>query len=418
MKNNEKKFYGTPVASGATDSEGYSKRSRVTIIVVCSVLAAIIAFGAIFGGIIAARDASYLMEYDGVGIDTGVASYLTSYFKSRYISYLNQSGVSVTDSESFWNSPSGVLDNTYGDYLEYETKDYIKQLIAANVLFDRYAKLSDSDESAIDAAVKEILDFRHGGSKSEFNAATVQYGFDYDDFCRATEMLYKAWAAKVKIFGTNGSNMGAFAEYRDEFLGEYSRVKLLFVRTENKFVTDENGNRVKGDDGYDLTVDLTDEEKAERQARIEEIRAALAGISDGTVAPERFDELLASDYNEGDRSVSARNGYYFNKNSDFTIDFYEALPDVVEKSLSMSVSETAEVDCGFAVCFIYKEPVAEGAYENTDEAWCFSDFNVLAAESLYEQMLKELSAEVDVRDKWSDISPIKIPYQTDYNARF
>ena len=91
---------------------------------------------------------------------------------------------------------------------------------------------------------------------------------------------------------------------------------------------------------------------------------------------------------------------------------------MVEKSLSMSVSETAEVDCGFAVCFIYKEPVAEGAYENTDEAWCFSDFNVLAAESLYEQMLKELAAEVDVRDKWSEISPVKLPYQTDYNARF
>jgi hypothetical protein len=400
-----------------TGAAKYGKGAKITIIAVCAFLAAVLVFGIVFGSIIAARNASYVMTCDGFGIDTGVASYLVSYFKARYVTYMKQSGITVTDTPEFWASPTGVFENTYGDYLKYETEEYVKQLIAACALFDQNATLSDADKKAIKVATDEILDFRHGGSKSDFNAATEQYGFDYDDFCRGTEMIYKAWAVSVKLFGSNGENMTSYPEFRDSYLGNYTRVKLLFIRTDNKFVTDENGNRVKGDNGNDLTVDLTDEEKAVREARINELREVINGINDGTIAPERFDELLNSDYNEGDRSAIARNGYYFNKSSTFTAEFSEGLPEVVEKSLELEINTATEINCSFGVCFALREQVAEGAYENTDASWCFGDYNALAASELYQQMLKEISERVEVRDKWSDISPIAIPYTSDYTAR-
>ena len=412
MKNNNLK----PAAAKATWAK-YGKGSRAAIITVCALLAAVLLFGVIFGSIIAVRNASYVMTCDGFGIDTGVASYLVSYFKGRYVTYMNQSGIQVTDTPEFWATSSGIFENTYGDYLKYETEDYIKKIVAACALFDQYGTLSDADKEAIKVATDEILEFRHGGSKSEFNAATAQYGFDYDDFCKGTEMIYKAWAASTKIFGTYGEKIVSYTDHYESYINNYTRVKLLFIRTENKFVTDENGNRVKGENGNDLVVDLTDEEKAERQARIEELRTVKEGINNGTVAPERFDELLNSDYNEGDRSATARNGYYFKDGSSFTADFASALSQVVSTAYSMDLLTVEEVACDFGVCFILREQVAKGAYENTDESWCFSDYKALAASALYQEMLTEGAREVEIRDKWSEISPITIPYTTNYTAR-
>lgn len=407
----------TTQATVNTGTAKYGKGAKITIIAVCAFLAAVLVFGIVFGSIIAARNASYVMTCDGFGIDTGVATYLVSYFKARYVTYMKQSGITVTDTPEFWATPSGVFENTYGDYLKYETEEYVKQLVAACALFDQNATLSDSDKKAIKVATDEILDFRHNGSKAEFNAATEQYGFDYDDFCRGTEMIYKAWALSVKLFGTNGEKMTSYSDFRDSYLGNYTRVKLLFIRTETKFVTDENGNRVKGENGNDLTVELTDDEKAVREDRINELREVIKGINDGTVAPERFDELLNSDYNEGDRSSNARNGYYFCTGSSFTTDFSQGLPQVVEKSLELEIGTATEIECDFGVCFALRENVAEGAYENTDASWCFADYNALAANALYQKMLKEMAELVQTRDKWSLISPITVPYTSDYTAR-
>lgn len=395
----------------------YSRGSKIAIIVVCAVLAAVLVFGIVFGSIIAARNASYVATCDEFGIDTGVASYLVSYFKGRYITYMKQSGINVTDTPEFWATPSGIFENTYGDYLKYETEEYVKQIVAAAALFDKNAKLSDADKEAIKVATDEILDFRHSGSKSEFNAATEKYGFDYNDFCRATELIYKSWAVSTKLFGANGENIVSYPDFYQSYLNNYTRVKLLFIRTDNKFVTDENGNRIKGEGGNDLTVDLTDEEKAVRQERIATLTEVMNGINNGTVAPERFDELLAGEYNEGDRSANARNGYYFMSGSAFTAEFRQGVPEVMEKIFDMEVNTVIEINCSFGVCFAMREPVVEGAQENTDKTWCFADYNLLASSALYQKMLTELAQEVELRDKWKEISVIDIPYSTDYTAR-
>ncbi len=405
-----------PVAEVKEGSRGDKKTKKIIIICVCALLAAVMIFGAVYGIVSAVRAANYVMYYDGFGIDAGVASYLSSFYKARYMSHLRGSGIAnVADTPEFWGTKVGINDNTYGDYLEYETEMYIKQLIAANVLFDMYTELSENDRRAIDIATDEILDFRHSGIKKDFNAATEKYGFDYDDFCDASTMLYKAWAAKTKIFGANGENMVSFPDLCEEYFASYTRAKLIFVRTETTFELDENGNRVKGEDGNDKLIPLTDAERAERERRLTEIRAAVNGINAYEIDPARFDELMEK-YNEGDRSTHA--GYYFNPSAEYTKEFSEEFEEIVTAARELSVGEATEVECSVGVCFIYRDSKAEGAYFNTDEDWCFSDFYSLAAEVLYQDMVEKLAKEIEVREKWDGISPVDIPYETEYNARF
>jgi hypothetical protein len=383
-------------------------------------LAAVLIFGAVFGIIVAVRNASYVMKYDNVGIDAGVASYLISYYKGNFLSKVDSvygAYINVSDTPEFWSSPRSLegLTSTWGDLFEYEVERNLKLIIAANVLFDTRSEFSDADKNAVKIATEEVLSFRHNGSKSEFNDATAVYGFDYKDFEKATEMLYKYTYVQAKIFGPAGENMMTNSEFFQNFFSGYKRVKLLFIRTDTKFELDANGNRIIGEDGKDKLVSLTDEEKAERTRRIEEVRATVSGINDGKVAIEMFDKHM-SDYDEGDRS--AHNGYYFRSGTDFTDEFASEFNDIVDAAYSLEIGKAAEVECSFGVCFVLREENVPGAYTNTKAGWCFSDFYYLAASELYYSLVEELAKEIEVKEKWNDISPIAVPYNYEYIARF
>lgn len=422
MSRKQKKRSSAPVRQVESKKpSANAKGKRMLIILISVLLGAVIIFGAVFGIIIGVRNASYVMRYDNVGIDSGVASYLVSYYKKEFLSMVDSAYgayITVEDTPEFWSTKRSLegLDSTWGDLFKYEAERNLKLIIAANVLFDTRTEFSDADENAVKIATDEVLSFRHNGSKSDFNTATAGYGFDYDDFEKATEMLYKYTYVKAKIFGSNGENMKSNSEYCEQFFSSYRRVKLLFVRTETKFELDSNGNRVKGEDGKDKLVSLTEEEKAERARRIEEIRATVSGINSDKVALDMFYKHM-SDYDEGDRS--AHNGYYFRSGTEFTEEFASELGDVVDAVYSLDVGEAAEVECSFGVCFVLREENVSSAYMGTDAYGCFSDFYLLASDELFRSLLDTLAAEVEVKqDKWSKIPVLDIPYNYEYVARF
>ena len=68
-----------------TPEESAKRTKRIVIIVLCVILSLAILFGAVLGIITAVRNASYLMKLDRVGIDEGVAAFLTSSFKNDFI---------------------------------------------------------------------------------------------------------------------------------------------------------------------------------------------------------------------------------------------------------------------------------------------------------------------------------------------
>lgn len=413
-KNNNYKAHFEPNKNG-------SKRNVFLICFVSIFVAVALIIGAVFGIIAAVENSNAAFKYEGMTISEELASFFVSYYKYEYLSMLKRNGVSnAEDTKEFWNTKCNSV-NTYGEFLEYNTREYIKQILVANFLFDNTKKLSAAEKRDIELAAEEILDYHADGSVETFNEETAEFGFTYSIFEDAAKMLYKATVARSVIFGSDGSKISSEADSCNDFLSKYSRVKLLFIRTSDKFKLDDKGNRVQGDDGNDVLEVLSAEERAERAQDIEEIRAAISAIhedGDMQMSPELFDYYLKKYANDGDSSKSD-DGYYFYSSSVFTVEFAKEFEDIVDKSInSMSVGDFAEVKTDFGVCFIYKCDIEPGAYFDQDEDSCFLDFYELAAIYTFDEMLKKLSADVVVKERFDNIDIISMPYNSVFYPRF
>ena len=386
------------------------KNNKFLLTFICIFLILVIALAAVLGIASAVKRSKAVAIYKGHSMDVKVASFFASQYKYNYMSALSRSGViGVEDSPGFWNS-SAVSGEKYIDLLTLGAEKYIKQIIVGNYLYDRYGKLTSDEKDRISNAAEELLLYKADGSKKQFNELAAEYGFDYDSFRDAITMLYKASIAQKMIYGNDGANVAAFPDRAQEYLSEYSHVKLLFIRTEDKFVY-ENGQRVKGDDGSYLLEPLTSDEISERERRIFEIESAISAIGSGVgveMNAEMFDTFL-SKYDEGDEDMRA-DGYYFSKRSSFTSEFSEALGAVVDKSYAMEKGSFAVVTLDFGVCFIYKYEPTYGAYASGLSSACFSDFYQDAANFLFEKDVTELSGEFSGRESFSDIDLLTLPY--------
>lgn len=414
MKENQKrdsKFQNSP----------QKKRKNVFLITfICIFLALVLIFGAILGIISVVRNSKAAVKYEGLTMSEETASFFVSYYKYRYMSILSSAGVvGVEDTRGFWNRIHEDEVLSYGELLIKSTEQYIRQIMVANYLYDNYARLTSDDKDVINTARGELLTYKADGNKDLFNSSVSKYGFDYSSLKDAITMLYKANVAKNIIYGADGSNLKNFPELANEYLAEYTHVKLLFIRTETAFVLDENGDRIIGDDGNDETRLLTEAEKAERQELISDIRGYIDARESGgdiQMGEEMFNYYLEK-HDEGDKDMHA-DGYYFHKNSAFTSEFSEVFKNIVDKSYSMEIGSYDEVNVDFGVCFIYKYEPTANVYASTLAEVCFTDFYSDAAAVIFEKTLTELSTDVVLTKKFSKIDIIGLPYNYDYLPSF
>ncbi len=400
------------------------KRNVFLISFVSVFVSIAVIIGAVFGIIAISKNANAAFKYSSEIISEELASFLVSYYKYEYMSMLSKSGVEgVEDTPEFWNSKYSD-ENTHGDFLIYSTVEYIKQVLVASILFDNYDKLSGVEKRDIKLAAKEILDYQAEGSVDVFNEKTAGFGFTYSIFDDAAELLYKAGAAKEAIFGTDGSKLIGDSKSCDEFFISYARTKLLFIRTENRFKLDENGNRILGSDGNAETVPLTEEEKAERNQAIEEIRAAIEAYDngeDGAINSTMFGEYLKDYAADGDAG-KIESGYYFHPNSEYTAAFAdesEAFTEIVTTALSIGIGECVEVKTDFGICFVYRDVIVSDAYLDTGLEVFFKDFYKIGSSYLFNNLLYEFSADVKVRDRFfKNVDIINTPYNSIYYPRF
>lgn len=399
------------------------RKKRIIIIGVSAVLAAIIIFAAVFGIILGVQSRRAVISCDGVTMDEGTTAFFMSYYKSRFLSSLTGSGVNAYDTEDFWNREyySGI---TYGEHYEKSARKYIGEICAAAALFDELTKLSKADKERIDTVISEVLDYKADGSRAKFDEQTAEFGFDYSDFEKGAKLLYKAQAVRAYAFGKDGERLESLsAEYRtyiEEYYALYSRVKLLFIRTEDRFLLDADGKRVPDADGNDTLVDLSDEQRAQRQQTIAKIRGAIAAAesgADGAMNPIMFDTLL-SECGEGDADMN-ESGYYFFDQSDYTAAFSEEFADIVKKSYMMKVGEYAELPTEFGVCFIYKCENKAGAYKNTAPDGCFSDFYSDAADYIFAKSVEEIRAHSRINEeRFAALDILKIPANSSFVPKF
>ncbi len=393
-------------------------KNKIVIAIISVLLALIIIFGVTLGIIFGVRSARAVFSYEGVTLNKEEVNYLSSYYKYEFIKALNRSGIKAEDKPEFWNSEykDGV---TYGKMLRDSTEAYIKEIVIANYLFDTYSAIAEQDRYNIEKTLGEVLSHKAGNSIETFNSECARYGFDYKTFESVVEKLYKASRVRSVVYGENGEKLISFPDECNEYLNTYSHVKLLFIRTEDKFLLDEKGNRVPNEFGADTLVPLTDAEKAERQNNISKISAAIAAYENGgdaAMSPTMFDNYLYT-IDEGDPSMRDV-GYYFRRETAFTKEFASKYPEIVEKALGMEIGSYGEIRGEEWVCYIYKYEPTAGDYTKTTLGVCFSDFYPLAAEVLFDELMAELTPGVKVKDKFYELDLINLPYNYIFIPKF
>ena len=406
--------------SNSKDNAKKMSKNRLMLIILCIFVALVLIFGIVLVTIFAINSRRSYFSFGGVRIEEGEASFFSAYYKDRFLTDNAKNG--AKDTPEFWASKYDE-NATYGELLRSECERFIKEIAVKNYLFDRFCEFDVIDEVNVKKTVKEILEFKAEGSEEKFNEKFGECGFDFDDFESAAELLYKAEAVGERIYGVGGANMKNFPSECDKFFESYSHVKLLFIRTEDRFLLDSNGNRVPDENGDDTLVPLTEDEKAARQTLISEIRSAIKAFEDKTsdlrMTPEYFN-LLLSNHGEGDPNMTS-SGYYFSPISEYTLNFAEgneSLLEIVKRSLGMEKDTYAELSYSGGVCFIYKYANTPGAYTDTSETGCFSDFYILAADASYRDAVSEIVEDVKVSDKFSKIDLTALPVKNMFIPRF
>lgn len=388
---------------------------KILLIFVAAFLLAAVIFVAVLGVMMASRQARAAVEYKGVTMDEMTASYFASYYKYLYIAELRRQDIEASDDLEFWQSTdeNGV---TYGSLLVVGARNFISDVLVANYYFDRYATLTAEEKKTLDGYSDTILG-RFGDE--ELDEVLDSCGIDEKTVRRAVEMHYKATHAGSKIYGTGGATLMGYPDRCEEYLKEYSHVKLLFIRKKDTFVLDENGNRVV-EDGRDKLQDLTAEEIAEREALIARIDEEIRGYeTDGNVqmAEDLFDSYIKQ-HGEGELG-NTKSEYYFSASSDYAASFAADISiDVVRAALEMEIGEYRKVDADFAICYLYRCPVESGAYVDSSEKGFFADFYSDAASFLFAKDCESVREDVVFTGKLSEEDVIGVSYDSDLYIRF
>ena len=411
---------GKNTKKGATVSKnGCPVLKNPILVTVALTLALVILLGVVAGIIIGVREARALVSYGGVRIEKSAAAYLATTFKTKFKSKYN-----AVDHPEFWASEysDGV---TYGELLEKETEAYIREITVGAYLFDRYATLTREEKKNIkELAASAILDFGCT-DKKDFNERAAKMGFDYNGFLDALILIYKNEQAKVRIYGDGGSVLaaGGFASECEKYYSAYTFAKILVIRTEYEYETDENGKYTVDVNGNLVTRPLTAAESESRNADITEIREAIIALENGTDGQmtEMFFDTMLKKYDIDNYTTE---GYYFSP-----VDGVTGLPfatatqsfvkqmgaEMLEFIYTRQIGEFAELPIDGGICFIYRGQLTSGAYSSMTHEYFFEDFYSDAADYLYATSLNELAPEVSVKEKYRTlIDIVALPYNWEF----
>ena len=399
------------------------KNERFVLIFICIFVSVVLLAGTIFGTVYAVRVANSVLEYNGVRMSESVANYFTSYAKGQYLAYELGDVEGAEDTEAFWNSYERGT-TTYGEGMKKYVEEYLRMIVAGCYLFDSVSSLNSEAKNEIKKNAESRLKNLADGSKSDFNSLVKQYGFDYDAFCEATEMMYKTQMARYLLYGADGSSLKTNTELADEYYNlAYKRVKLLFIRTETYYKLDDDGKRILNDDGTDKLFYLSPGQISDRLSDIATIDEAIKNLEDGEgdqMSQIAFDNYLSSERYKADNLYLDPSGEYYSQSllSEYTQIAYKELPEVVITAIGMQVGEFKKVEIeGVGVCYISAIALDPGAYVDTDEDGPFFDFYTLLAKFKYERVLDEEMKKVNVKDKFYEVDLITLPINGTYTIR-
>ena len=175
-------------------------------------------------------------------------------------------------------------------------------LIAQSLFKENRLKLDSEVKKAIDADIKEKIDFY--GSRSALNSELSVLMLNVKSLETVYTWEEKHTAVYDYYFGQNGTEPISDERLTEYYEKNYSRIKYIVFYLE-KLKTDEEGNYVYDSAGQVVTEEMTAQELEEKKAKIAECYEKLEN-------GESFDEMR-KEYSEYDTS-NYPNGFFVSAN--------------------------------------------------------------------------------------------------------
>lgn len=286
----------------------------------------------------------------GCGSDTKEDTVMTvngtSVSFDEYMGGLNQA---VSELEDLYQSYSGTSVDWDGKFLFDDTVTNLEwclkragQQVARYRVVEQKAKemgvtLTDEQTTAIDDQIQNIKDqyvTSDDNADTQLQAFFASYGYTEDSYRERCRLNYLYSDLFTEIYGEQGSKLS------DDKVQAYAKENDYITSAHILLLTSET---VTDADGKSSSKELSDEQKAEKKAKAEELCAELKAITDDTERWTRFKELM-NEYSEDTGLPQFPEGYCFTKGSMVT-----EYDDASRALKEYKVSDVVESQFGYHV---------------------------------------------------------------------
>ena len=264
----------------------------------------------------------------------------------EYMAGLNQA---VSELEDLYQSYSGTSVDWDGKFLFDDTVTNLEwclkragQQVARYRVVEQKAKemgvtLTDEQTTAIDDKIQDIKDqyvTSDDNADTQLQAFFASYGYTEDSYRERCRLNYLYSDLFTEIYGEQGCKLS------DDKVQAYAEENNYITSAHILFLTSET---VTDADGKSSSKELSDEVKAEKKAKAEELCAELKAITDDTERWTRFKELM-NEYSEDTGLAQFPEGYCFTKGSMVT-----EYDDASRALKEYEVSDVVESQFGYHV---------------------------------------------------------------------
>ncbi len=308
--------------------------------------------------------------------DESVTDHMYEYWMCSYKAVLLSQYSDAKDSAEFWDMK--LTEDTTAESFFYDlTYNYIESNLVAMHLFDEYGlEIEDEDREKAEQIISDLKEAYAGGNTNDFNRLLANYGVNAD-------LLYDIYLEELKstyvynhVFESGILTVGD-AE-KEQFLEDnYARIRQIYVN--NKYDREKSSY---DDSGNFVMAPISDDVKAEKDAKIAEIQSKLSAGAD-------FDEVYEA-YSE-DKEFP--DGYYLCITT-------ENLPrEMINKALALDVGETATFETDYGTHIIKRLEMNEGAYSDEANAPFFTDFKEKVYEAVFNDLITSYYGRIEVDEE-------------------